>query len=94
MDENTPEALQRRIDALREQQQRKVEKSAEPSMAHAMVLFLTMGFTVAATMGAGYYLGSQLAHRTGQILYLPLMLVFSVVASGVVVFQMLRPFLK
>lgn len=88
----TPEELQARIDGMRKAQAS--SPGDGPSLAHAMVLFMTMGFTFAGSLVAAVMIGDWLAKRTGQQYWYAIMILAGVGGGSVAVWRLLQPLLK
>lgn len=87
------DALQKRIEALREQQHEK-PSSEGASLAHAVTLFMSMGFSFVGALVAAIMLGGWMAKRTGHE-YWYLIGIAVGLASGIsVVWRLLRPLMK
>jgi hypothetical protein len=90
--EDDPDRLQARIEAMREEQD--ARPSGDPSLGHAIALFMSMGFSFAGCLVAALLFGDYLVKRTGQQSWYIVMLVVGLVSGGAVVVQLLRPLLR
>ncbi len=87
----SPEELRERIQKLRAGPDGTADRR---SLAHALAFFLSMGVTMVGAIYGGFLLGTYLDPRTGSSFYLPIILLLSVGAGAMMVYQMLKPLLK
>lgn len=92
---DTPESLQKRIEHLRENSGEEGKANADgPSLAHAITLFMSMGFSFAGSLVAAMMLGDYLAKRTGQQFWYFIGLTVGLASGVSVVWRLLQPLLK
>ena len=70
------------------------EDGGEPSLGHAIALFMSMGFSFAGSLVAGILIGDYLVKRTGQHFWYAIMLFVGLGGGVSVVWRLLKPLLK
>ena len=86
--------MQKRIENLRESSGEVKPSNEGTSLAQAITLFMSMGFSFAGSLVAAMMLGDYLAKRTGHQYWYFLGLVVGLASGVSVVWRLLQPLMK
>lgn len=89
-----PDALQKRITALRENSGEPRTAAGNASLGQAIALFMSMGFSFAGALVGALLLGDYLVKRTGKQYWYIVALIVGLVSGVSVVWRLLQPLLK